>query len=138
MKFALPEKPSIAILPFTKIGSGDVDELVSDGIPESLIFALTATPDIFVIARNSSFRYKGKDSNPRGVAQALGVRYVLDGTVQRSADQLRISVQLADTVSGRNVWSDQFDTKADDPFAIQDEITREVVEQLNVNLTVGC
>ena len=137
MAYALPDKPSIAVLPFTNIGAGNADELVSDGIPDSLIIALTAVPDIFVVGRNSSFRYKGEDVSPTEVAQAFGVRYVLNGTVQSSLDRLRISVQLADTIDGRNVWSKQFDASGGDPFAVQDEITREVVEQLNVSLTVG-
>ena len=129
-----PNKPSIAVLPFTNM-SGDKDqEYFSDGITEDIITDLSKVSGLIVIARNSSFKYKGKSVDVRVVAQDLGVGHVLEGSVRRSADQLRITVQLVDGKNGNHIWAERYDRKARDVFAIQDEIAGKVVAELAVTL----
>ncbi|MBT4085050.1 MAG: tetratricopeptide repeat protein [Alphaproteobacteria bacterium] len=137
MAFKLPDKPSIAVLPFDNY-SGDPDqEFLSDGLTESIIAVLGATPDLFVIARNSSFTYKGKATKVQQVAQELGVRYVLEGSVQRRGGELRVTAQLIDAIDGRHIWAKRFDRKIDDYFELQDEVAREILVALHGKLTAG-
>jgi TolB-like protein/Tfp pilus assembly protein PilF len=137
MAFPLPEKPSIAVLPFDNM-SGDPDqEFIADGMTENIITALSYIPEIFVIARNSTFTYKGKAVKAQQVAEDLGVRYILEGSVQRAGDRLRIMAQLIDAASGRHLWADRYDRDLQDLFALQDEITLKIVSALQVKLPVG-
>jgi adenylate cyclase len=137
MAFPLPEKPSIAVLPFDNL-SGDPDqEYIADGITENIITALSYIPEIFVIARNSTFTYKGKAVKAQEVAEDLGVRYILEGSVQRAGDRVRITTQLIDAASGRHLWADRYDRGLQDLFALQDEITLKIVIALQVKLSVG-
>lgn len=123
----LPHKPSIAVLPFVNM-SGDADqEYFSDGITEDIITALSKFRWFFVIARNSTFTYKGKSVDVKDVARSLGVRYVLEGSVRKAGNRLRITAQLIDAPSGHHVWAERYDRDLDDIFAVQDEITERIV-----------
>jgi len=116
----LPDKPSIAVLPFQNM-SGDVEqEYFADGIVEDIITALSRFKSLFVIARNSSFTYKGKAVDIKQVGRELGVRYVLEGSVRKSAGRVRITGQLIDCTTGAHVWADRFDGKLEDVFELQD------------------
>ncbi len=137
MAFPLSDKPSIAVLPFDNL-SGDPDQdYLADGITENIITALSYIPEIFVIARNSTFTYKGKAVKVQKVAEDLGVRYILEGSVQRAGDRLRITAQLIDAASGYHLWADRYDRGLQDLFALQDEITLKIVSALQVKLSVG-
>ena len=131
------EKPSIAVLPFNNM-SGDPDqEYIADGISENIISSLSKIGEIFVIARNSTFTYKNKPVKVQQVAEDLGVRYVLEGSVMKSGDTFRISAQLIDAENGYHLWAEKFDRKMADFFQVMDEITREIAVALQVNLTHG-
>jgi adenylate cyclase len=137
MAFPLPDKPSIAVLPFANM-SGDVEqEYFSDGLSEEIITALSKIAHMFVIARNSTFTYKGKPVQVRRVAEELGVRYVLEGSVRKAEDRVRVTVQLIDALTGRHLWAERYDRDLEDIFAVQDEITKKVVTALQVELTEG-
>jgi len=137
MAFPLPDKPSIAVLPFDNLSVDSHQDYFSDGITESIITALSNVSNLFVIARNSTFTYKGKPVKVQQVAQELGVRYVLEGSVQRSEDRVRITAQLNDALKGHHVWAEQYDRKIGEIFALQDDITERVVTALEVKLTEG-
>jgi TolB-like protein len=131
---SLPDKPSIAVLPFVNLG-GDVEqEYFADGIAEDIITALARFRWFFVIARNSSFTYKGRATDVKQVARELGVRYVLEGSVRRSANRVRISAQLIDASSATQIWGDRYDRELADIFAVQDEITEQVVGTIEPEL----
>jgi TolB-like protein len=137
MAFPLPDKPSIAVLPFTNM-SGDLkEEYFCDGITDQIITSLSIIPRLFVIARNSTFVYKGKAVKVQKVAEELGVRYVLEGSVQRSKDRVRILVQLIDAIKGIHLWSERYDRDLKDLFVLQDEIARQIMTALQVKLTEG-
>ncbi len=123
----LPEKPSIAILPFDNMSGDPEQEYFSDGITEDITTALSHFSDLFVIARNSSFSYKGKAVDTRLIATELGVRYLLEGSVRRSGNRIRINGQLINAVNGSHIWAERFDGDLDDIFELQDEITRKIV-----------
>jgi adenylate cyclase len=133
----LPDKPSIAVLPFVNMSGDPEQEYLSDGISEEIITALSVTPKMFVIARTSSFKYKGKEVDVRMVARELGVRYVLEGSVRKSEDQLRITALLVDAQTGQHVWAERYDRDLKDIFAIQDDITLKIITALEVKLTQG-
>jgi len=133
----LPDKPSIAVLPFVNMSGDPEQEYFSDGITEEIITAISKTPKLFVIARTSSFKYKGKEVDVRTVGRELGVRYVLEGSVRRSEDHLRIAAQLVDTKTGNHLWAERYDRILKDIFALQDEITFKVIAALQVKLTDG-
>ena len=137
MAFQLPDKPSIAVLPFDNMSDGPKQEYFADGITEDLITDLSQISGLFVIARNSTFVYKGKDTKIRQVAEEMGVRYVLEGSVRRDKDKVRINAQLIDATTGGHIWADRYDGKMDDVFALQDKITRRIVAALTVKLTVA-
>lgn len=137
MAFPLPEKPSIAVLPFDNM-SGDPEQgYFSDGLTEQLISALSKVPDLFVIARNSTFTYKGKPVKVQRVAEELGVQYVLEGSVRKAEDKVRISAQLIDALTGHHLWSESYDRDLKDIFALQDEITIKILTAMQVKLTSG-
>jgi TolB-like protein/Tfp pilus assembly protein PilF len=130
----LPDRPSIAVLPFDNM-SGDPDQdYFADGISEDLITGLSRIRWLFVIARNSTFVYKGRAVDVRQVARELGVRYVLEGSVRRAGERLRVSAQLIDAVTGGHHWAEQYDRELGDIFAIQDEITSRVVASIQPRL----
>jgi adenylate cyclase len=133
----LPDKPSIAVLPFVNM-SGDPDqEYFADGLAEDIITTLSKVSGLFVIARNSTFSYKGRSPDVRQVARELGVRNVLEGSVRKSGDRVRITAQLIDATSGSHLWAERYDRKLIDIFDLQDEITNEVATALEVRLTEG-
>jgi TolB-like protein len=130
----LPPRPSIAVLPFANM-SGDPEQLYfSDGITEDIITELSRFRGLFVIARNSSFQYRDKATDVRRVARELGAQYVLEGSVRRAVDQIRITAQLLDAVSGNHIWAERYDRKLADIFAVQDEVTLNIVGTLAVEL----
>jgi TolB-like protein/class 3 adenylate cyclase len=137
MAFPLPDKPSIAVLPFVNMSGDPEQEYLSDGLTEQIITGLSKVPKLFVIARNSTFTYKGKPVKVQKVAEDLGVRYILEGGVQISDERVRITTQLIDAVSGRHLWAENYDRVLKDIFAIQDEITMKIVTALDVKLTEG-
>ncbi|MDJ0780141.1 MAG: winged helix-turn-helix domain-containing protein [Gammaproteobacteria bacterium] len=123
----LPEVPSIAVLPFDNLGSDPEQDYLSDGIVEDVITALSHFAGLFVIARNSSFSYKGKATDARQIARELGVRYLLQGSIRRSANRIRINGQLINALDGNQLWAERFEGDLDDLFELQDEITRKIV-----------
>ena len=137
MAFPLPDKPSIAVLPFVNMSGDPKQEFFSDGLTEDIITSLSKVPNIFVIARNSTFTYKGKPVKVQQVAEDLGIRYVLEGSVQRSGDRVRISAQIIDALKGYHVWSERYDREMKDFFALQDKITLETLKALDVKLVSG-
>ena len=137
MAFPLPDKPSIAVLPFDNMSGDPEQEFFSDGLSEDIITALSKSPQIFVIARNSSFTYKGKPVKVQQVAEELGVRYVLEGSVRKDTERVRITAQLIDAVKGVHLWAERYDRELKDIFAIQDDITKQIISALHVKLTIG-
>jgi TolB-like protein/class 3 adenylate cyclase len=123
----LPDKPSIAILPFQNMSGDPEQEYFADGVVEEIIMALSRFKSLFVIARNSSFAYKGKSPDVRQVGRELGVRYVLEGSVRKAGNRLRITAQLIDATSGAHTWADRFEGALEDVFALQDEVTVKVI-----------
>ncbi len=133
---ALPDKPSIAVLPFTNM-SGDRDqEYFSDGITDDLITALSRLPGLFVIARTSSFTYKGKAVKAQDVSRELGVKYILEGSVHKAGDQVRITARLVDATVGADLWAQRYDRPLRDIFTLQDEIVRRIVTTLKLQLNL--
>ena len=131
----LPDEPSIAVLPFTNMSGDPEQEYFSDGITEDLITDLSKVPGLFVIARNSSFTYKGRPLQVQQVALDLGVRYVLEGSVRKAGDRVRITAQLVDASDGHHLWAERYDRNLDDIFAVQDEVTAQIVAALELSLT---
>jgi len=123
---ALPDKPSVAVLPFTNMSGDSEQEFVSDGIAEDVITALSRYPSLFVIARNSSFTHKGRAVDVKQVGRELGVRYVLEGSVRKAGNRIRVTAQLVEAGTGNHVWADRYDRDLADIFAVQDEITEAV------------
>jgi TolB-like protein/class 3 adenylate cyclase/Flp pilus assembly protein TadD len=137
MAFDLPDKPSIAVLPFTNMSGDPEQEYFTDGMTEDLITDLSQISGLFVIARNSTFVYKGKSVKIHQVAEELGVRYVLEGSVRKAGEKVRINTQLIDATTGHHLWAKRYDGRLDDIFALQDEITGKIVAALAVKLTLG-
>ena len=131
----LPDKPSVAVLPFANLSQDPAQEYFSDGVTEDLITALSKASGLFVIARNSVFTYKGKPVKIRDVGRDLGVRYVLEGGVQRAGNRVRITAQLVDATTGYHLWAERYDREVRDIFALQDEVTQRIVRALAVKLT---
>ena len=137
MKYPLPDKPSIAVLPFMNLSGDSRQEFFCDGITEEIITALSKVPYLFVIARHSTLSYKGKAVKVKQVSEDLGVRYVLEGGVQKSDDRIRITAQLIDALTGHHLWAERYDRDLKDIFALQDEITMKIIIALQVKLTTG-
>jgi adenylate cyclase len=133
MAFPLPDKPSIAVLPFTNMSGDPKEEYFCDGITDQIITSLSMIPRLFVIARNSTFVYKGKAVKVNKVAEEMGVRYVLEGSVQKSKDRVRILVQLIDAIKGIHLWSERYDRDLKDLFSLQDEIARQIMTALQTD-----
>ena len=127
---ALPAKPSIVVLPFVNM-SGDADqEFFADGLTEDILTELSRFRDLFIISRNSSFKYKGRAVNVQQVAKELGVQYVVEGSVRKAGSRVRVTVQLIDAETDRHVWAERYDRQLDDIFAIQDEVTSAIASTL--------
>ena len=137
MAFPLPDKPSIAVLPFVNMSRDPEQEFFSDGMTEEIITALSKSPYIFVIARQSTFTYKGKPVKVKQVSEELGVRYVLEGSVRRSGDKVRITAQLIDAMTGYHLWAERYDRDLQEIFALQDEIALKIMKTVHEKLEVG-
>jgi adenylate cyclase len=134
---SLPDKPSIAVLPFDNLSNHREEEYFANGLTDDLITDLSKISGLFVIARNSVFTYKDPPADLREVARELGVRYVLEGSVRRAGENVRINAQLIDSETGGHVWADRFDRRASDIFAVQDEVIRHIVDALAVQLSAS-
>jgi adenylate cyclase len=137
MALSLPDKPSIAVMPFVNMSEDPKQEFFSDGITEDIITALSKVPMLFVIARNSTFTYKGKPVKVKQISEELGVQYVLEGSVQRSANRVRITAQLIDALTGHHLWAERYDRDLKDIFALQDEVTSNILTAMRVKITEG-
>ena len=137
MAYPLPDKPSIAVLPFDNLSSDPEQGYIADGISENIISTLSKIPNLFVIARNSTFTYKGKPVKIQKVSEDLGVRYILEGSVQKSGARIRITAQLIDAIKGHHLWSERYDRDLKEIFALQDEITMKIITEMQVKLTEG-
>jgi adenylate cyclase len=137
MAFPLPDKPSIVVIPFDNLSKEPDQDYLVDGITDQIILGLSKIPDMFVIAKESSFSYKGKSVEVRQISEELGVQYVLEGSVQKAGDRVRITAQLIDAQTGRHLWAERYDRDLKDIFALQDEITLQLLTALQVKLTKG-
>ena len=137
MAYPLPDKPSIAVLPFVNMSDDPEQAYFSDGITEDIITTLSKVPKLFIIARNSTFTYKNRSVKVQQVAEELGVRYVLEGSVRKAGNKIRITAQLIDAVNGHHLWAERFDRDLKDIFALQDEIAMKVLTALEVKLVGG-
>jgi adenylate cyclase len=137
MAYPLPDKPSIAVLPFANLSEDPKQEFFSEGITEEIITALSKVRHLFLISRQSTFSYKGKPVKVKQVSEELGVRYVLEGSVRKDGDKVRITAQLIDAIEGHHLWADRYDRELKDIFALQDEISLKIVNALQVKLTEG-
>ena len=133
----LPDKPSIAVLAFTNMSGDPEQEYFSDGISEDIITDLSKLSELHVIARNSTFIYKGKPVDVKQVGRDLGVRYVLEGSVRKAGNRVRVTGQLIDATSGAHIWADRFDRDLTDIFAVQDELTQEIIAALKIKLSAA-
>ena len=136
MAFPLPDKPSVAVLPFTNMSGDPEQEYFADGITDDIITDLSKIRGLFVTARNSSFKYKGKAVDVQQVGRELGVRYVLEGSVRKAGDRVRITAQLIDATTGNHLWAERYDRSLQDIFAVQDELTGKVASALALALTL--
>ncbi|HJY83682.1 MAG TPA: adenylate/guanylate cyclase domain-containing protein [Candidatus Binatia bacterium] len=134
---ALPDKQSIAVLPFANMSGDPEQEYFSDGLTEDLITDLSKRSGLFVISRNSVFLYKGKVVKPEQVSEELGVQYMLEGSVRKAGNRVRITAQLIDATTGYHLWAERYDRELQDIFALQDEVTQKIVTALEVKLTEG-
>jgi adenylate cyclase len=135
MAFPLPEKPSIAVLPFDNMSGDPEQDYFSDGLSEEIITALSSVPELFVIARNSTFTYKGKPVKVQQISEELGVQYVLEGSVRKSGEKVRITAQLIDALKGHHLWAESYDRNIEDLFVVQEEISMKIITELQVELT---
>src|SRR5262249_33801003 len=133
----LPDKPSIVVLPFDNLSGDPEQQYFSDGIAEDIITDLSKISGLVVIARNSAFTYRGRAVTVPEVSRELGVRYVLEGSVRKAGNRVRIAAQLIDGTTGGHLWAERYDRDLADIFAVQDEVTREIVSALAVRLTQG-
>lgn len=134
---ALSQKPSIAVLPFANMSSDPEQEYFSDGITEEIITELSRSPGVFVIARNSTFAYKGSNRDARQISRELGVRFILEGSVRRAGNRVRVNSQLIESGAGSHLWSERFDRDLDDIFVVQDDITRNVVSAIAPQIEIA-
>jgi adenylate cyclase len=137
MTLPLPDKPSIAVLPFVNMSGDPEQDYFSDGLTEEIITALSNVPKLFVIARNSVFTYKGKSVKVKQVAEELGVKYVLEGSIRKARDKIRITAQLIDAISGHHLWAERYDRSLKEIFDVQDELTKSIITAMQVKLTEG-
>ena len=137
MTHPLPDKPSIAVLPFTNMSGDPKQEYFSDAFTENVITALSKIHNLFVIARNTSFFFKGKNFRINQLAEELGVRYVLEGSIQKTESRVRITAQLIDAIKGSHLWADRYDADVKDVLMLQDEIAKKIITSLHIKLTYG-
>ena len=137
MAYPLPDKPSIAVLPFDNLSGDPNQDYLCDGLTEEIITVLSKISDLFVIARHSAFTFKGKPVKVKQVAEELGVRYVLEGSVRKAEERVRVTAHLIDALRGDHLWSERYDRAMEDIFALQDEITKNIMTALQVKLTEG-
>jgi adenylate cyclase len=137
MAFPLPEKPSIAVLPFDNMSGDSEQDYIADGFTENIITGLSQIPEMFVIARNSVFTYKEKPVKIKQVSEELGVKYVLEGSIQKAGDRLRVNAQLIDALKGHHLWAERYDRELKDLFKLQDEISIKILKSLRMKLVVG-
>ena len=137
LDFSVPDYPSIAVLPFTVMSADPEQEFFADGVAEDIITALSKISRLMVVARNSTFTYKGKAVDVKQVSREQGVRYVLEGSVRKAGDRVRVTAQLIDATTGLHLWAERYDRELEDIFAVQDEITREIVVAMDVQLREG-
>ena len=137
MKYPLPDVPSIAVLPFVNLSGDPKQEFLCDAMTDEIITAFSKVPNLFVIARNSTFTYKGKPVKVKQVSEELGVRYVLEGGFQRSGDRVWITAQLIDALTGNHLWAERYDRDLKDIFVLQDEITIKILTAVQVKLALG-
>src|SRR5262249_53780443 len=130
----VPDRPAIAVLPFTNMSGDPEQDYFSDGISEDIIAALSKLRWFFVIARNSSFTYKGKAVHMKQIAEELGVRYAVEGSVRKSGERVRITAQLNGVATGSHIWTERYDRALADVFAVQDEITEAIVGAIEPQL----
>ena len=131
----IEDKPSLAVLPFTNISSDAEQGYFADGMTDSLITELSRLPDLFVISRHSSFVYRNMDKRVQEIGQELGVKYLVEGSVRRAGNRVRVTTQLIDTASGRHLWAERFDREVQDIFAVEDDVVRRILAVLQVKLT---
>jgi len=134
---SLPDKPSIAVLPFTNMSDDPKQDFFSDGLTEEIITALSKAPQLFVIASNTSFTYKGKPVKVKKVGKELGVQYVIEGSVRRVGERVRVTAQMIDALKDRHMWAERYDREFKDIFSIQDDITKKIITAVHVKLTEG-
>lgn len=132
----IPDKPSIAVLPFVNMSGNTDQEYFSDGITEDIITALSRSPWLFVIARNSSFAYRGSSVDVKQISKELGVRYILEGSVRKAGNRIRVTAQLIDGTMGNHVWAEKYDGELQDIFDLQDQITQQVVSALLTQIQI--
>ena len=137
MALPLPDKPSIAVLPFDNMSGDPTQQYFCDSITEEIIASLAKIPTLFVIARNSTSTYKDRPVKVQQVAEDLGVRYVLEGSVRKSKERIRVTAQLIDALSGKHLWAERYDRELKDLFDLQDDITKRIISALQVKLTIG-
>ncbi len=137
LDFSVPDDPSIAVLPFTVMSADPEQEFFADGMAEDIITALSKISRLLVVARNSSFTYKGRAVDVKQVGREQGVGYVLEGSVRKGGNRVRVTAQLIDATSGRHLWAERYDRNLEDIFVVQDEIVREIVVALDVKLREG-
>ena len=137
MAYPLPDRPSIAVLPFVNLSGDPADQFLPDGISEDITASLSRLSALFVISRTTSATYKDRDVTVKQVAEELGVRYVLEGSVQRQGERMRVTAQLIDALSGGHVWADRYDRDMTDLFAVKDEITLNVVSNVGAEIELG-
>ncbi|WP_341317869.1 winged helix-turn-helix domain-containing protein [Paraburkholderia sp. IMGN_8] len=129
------KKPSLAILPFANLSNDTDQDFFADGLADEIITTLSKIPGLVVIARSSSFAYKGMSIDVRRIASELGARYIVDGSIRKSGDRIRVVAQLSDGVSGSHLWAERYDRELHDMFAVQDEVARKIVAELNAALS---
>ena len=137
MAYPLPDKPSIAVLPFDNLSGNPEQGYIADGFSENIITALSKLPGIFVIARTSSFSYKGKQVKISQIAEELGVQYILEGSFQQSGEQIRVTAQLIDALTGRHLWAEHYDRLFKEMFKLQDDIILKILQSLRIKLVIG-
>ena len=137
MAFPLPDEPSIAVMPFDNMSGDSKQDYFCDGFTEQIITNLAMVPKLIVIARNSAFSFKGKAVKVQQVAEELGVRYVLEGSIQKAREKVRINAQLIDAITGRHLWAEKYDRELKDIFSLQDEITLQIISAVGAELTRG-
>jgi adenylate cyclase len=133
----LPEKPSVAVMPFANLSSDAAQDLISEGLTESLVNALARSPFLFLIAHSSTSHYAGRPVAAKRAAEELGVRYIVEGSVKREGDRVRVTTQLVDTLTSKVLWSERYDRTTDDLLAVEDEITTRIARTLDIRITYG-